>query len=377
MKKLLLILLCVPLITLFNSCSSGGDVPPPNNTPTLQSTIVDQIWELKTEEYRFNLHNNGELYEKDLICDEFSLTGWWSLDYDELTLTRQEGPLEISETITVTSFSANEIKFNVFTDSTTIIEEVYISVEPVIRGCMDSVSSSNYNPNALCDDGSCIPCIYGCMQPTALNYNTTATCDDGSCISNDMTYIPDGNFESYLEENGMGNEIDNDNYVATENISGVTMLFLDYQNISDLTGIEDFTALTELSCRDNQLTSLDVSNNTALTYLNCGDNQLTSLDVSNNTALTYLRCDSNQLSSLDVSQNPDLFVFYCWDNQLTSLDVSKITNLAGLNCSNNQLTSLVLGQNLGWEVFSCSNNPNLYCITALIILILFLQEILI
>jgi len=34
------------------------------------------------------------------------------------------------------------------------------------------------------------------------------------------TYVPDDNFEVYLEANGMGNSIPNDNYVTTANISG-------------------------------------------------------------------------------------------------------------------------------------------------------------
>ena len=53
------------------------------------------------------------------------------------------------------------------------------------------------------------------------------------------------------------------------------------------------TALTELYCLYNQLTSLDVSANTALTELYCLSNQLTSLDVSANTALTFLECEDN------------------------------------------------------------------------------------
>jgi Leucine-rich repeat (LRR) protein len=36
--------------------------------------------------------------------------------------------------------------------------------------------------------------------------------------------------------------------------------------------VSNNTALTELWCRNNQLTSLDVRNNTALTELYCGDN---------------------------------------------------------------------------------------------------------
>ena len=100
-----------------------------------------------------------------------------------------------------------------------------------------------------------------------------------------QTYVPDDNFEAYLEANGMGNGIANDNFVFHHNINTVASLTV--SGVADLTGIADFTYLTSLNCSGNQLTSLNLSNNTALTFLSCGDNQLTSLDVSNNTALTF------------------------------------------------------------------------------------------
>ena len=50
-----------------------------------------------------------------------------------------------------------------------------------VYGCMDS-TALNYNPLATCDDGSCTYCVYGCMDTTQFNYNPLATCDDGSCI---------------------------------------------------------------------------------------------------------------------------------------------------------------------------------------------------
>src|ERR1035441_3488699 len=67
--------------------------------------------------------------------------------------------------------------------------------------------------------------------------------------------------------------------------------------ISDLTGIEAFTALTTLYCGNNNLTSINVSQNTALNWLTCSGNFLSSLDISHNTALTYLDCSGNLLSS--------------------------------------------------------------------------------
>ena len=41
----------------------------------------------------------------------------------------------------------------------------------------------NYNPNANVDDGSCIPLIFGCIDPTAFNYCDTCNTDNGSCIA--------------------------------------------------------------------------------------------------------------------------------------------------------------------------------------------------
>jgi Leucine-rich repeat (LRR) protein len=224
------------------------------------------------------------------------------------------------------------------------------------------------------------------------------------------TYVPDDNFENYLEANGMGDGITLNDSINTLSIEMLMSLDVSNENISDLTGIEDFTVLSSLKCYSNQLTSLDISNNIYLTALRCQSNQLTSLDVSQNTALnslffysnfltsldvsantalTYLYGHSNQLTSLDVSQNTDLYFLkcennqltsldvstntalqhlHCYSNQLTSLDVSNDTALIGLHCQDNQLTSLDLrnGNNTNMPTFTISfdatNNPNLYCI---------------
>ena len=144
------------------------------------------------------------------------------------------------------------------------------------------------------------------------------------------TSIPDQNFEQALIDFGYDDVIDGK--VLNANINSVDSLFLEDKNISDLIGVEAFTALKYLRGYDNQLTSLDVSKNTALTKLFCGNNQLTSFDVSKNTALTYLNCEYNQLTSLDVSKNTALTELSCEFNKLTSLDVSKNTALTYLYC---------------------------------------------
>ncbi|MEJ6598595.1 MAG: hypothetical protein QNL36_00620, partial [Crocinitomicaceae bacterium] len=157
--------------------------------------------------------------------------------------------------------------------------------------------------------------------------------------SQDVT-IPDANFKALLvADNAINTNADNEIQVAEAN-AYTGLINCSGLGISDLTGIEAFTALTDLYCYANQLTSLDVSSNTALTYLDCFANQLTSLDVSSNTALTDLYCFVNQLTSLNVSGATALTNLVCYDNQLTSLDVSSNTAFTDLYCYANQLTSL-------------------------------------
>ena len=155
--------------------------------------------------------------------------------------------------------------------------------------------------------------------------------------------IPDANFKAYL----VGNASINTNLDAEIQVSEATAfggtIDCGGQSISDLTGIEAFTALNHLDFDNNQLTSLDVTQNTALTELYCADNQLTSLDVTQNTGLIWLGCSNNQITSLDLSQNTALTWFWCTDNQLTCLNLKN-------------------GNNTDLTVFSVTGNPNLTCI---------------
>ncbi|MFT5777846.1 MAG: Leucine-rich repeat (LRR) protein [Crocinitomicaceae bacterium] len=168
--------------------------------------------------------------------------------------------------------------------------------------------------------------------------------------------IPDANFKAYL----VGNTAINTNADTEIQVSEATafggLIDCGSINVSDLSGIEAFTALTSLVCYGNQLTSLDVTQNTALTNLSCYYNLLTSIDVSQNTALTELDCSANQLTSLDVTQNIALEYLYCGPNQLTSLDVSYNTALTYLFCQSNQLTSVDVTQNAVLTNLNCNNN---------------------
>ena len=148
--------------------------------------------------------------------------------------------------------------------------------------------------------------------------------DAGGNVTINETNFPDAKFRALVS-----NEYDSDHNGVLSEVerNAVKVMACQLEQISNLKGIEFFTALTELYCPFNQLTRLDVSKNTKLTKLACADNQLTSLDVSKCTALKELRCYDNQLTSLDVSKNTKLEVLLCDGNQLTSLDLRPITKL--------------------------------------------------
>ena len=200
-----------------------------------------------------------------------------------------------------------------------------------------------------------------------------------------QTYVPDNVFESYLENNGMGNGIPNDDYVTTANISGVTSLDVSGEGVSDLTGIEDFTNLNYLDCYDNYLTSLDVSNCSNLVWLDCESNYITNLDLSQNLQLQTLWCydnqlqsinvvgcinledfefDNNFLTSIDLSTNVNLRHIDAWTNNLTSINLSNHPNIESVEVYDNQLECLNIenGNNTNIFEFECSGNPNLSCV---------------
>ena len=113
------------------------------------------------------------------------------------------------------------------------------------------------------------------------------------CTLAQKTYVPDDAFEQALINLDLDDIFDDSVYTSA--IDTVTMLYLSNYGISDLIGIEDFVLLSQLFCSDNQITSLDLSNNANLFELNCNNNLLTSLDVrnGNNTALWYLTAVNN------------------------------------------------------------------------------------
>lgn len=170
----------------------------------------------------------------------------------------------------------------------------------------------------------------------------------------DETNFPDAAFRKYV---GYQYDKNQDGILNDEEISEAMSMFLFDGDISDVKGIEYFTALLQLYCNGSQIESLDLSKCEALTTIECYDNnKLTAIDVSGCKALTKLSCSGSQLTSLDVSGLIALTSLDCSDNRLTSLDVSELTSLTSLYCSDNALTSLDVSMNTELQILACGGN---------------------
>ncbi|MDO6598494.1 T9SS type A sorting domain-containing protein [Oceanihabitans sp. 2_MG-2023] len=188
------------------------------------------------------------------------------------------------------------------------------------------------------------------------------------------TYVPDDNFEQHLINLGYDDVLDD--YVLTANINTVTAVGINNKNISDLTGIEDFTALEFLTCEFNQLTSLDLTQNTSLEFLRCNSNQISGeLDLSQNTSLWQVDCHQNFINTLTLPATTTLSIVNAHYNELSSVDFSNVpqltqldlrvnqipgaldftphTMLWDLNVSVNPITSITLPNNSSMLFFSC------------------------
>lgn len=116
---------------------------------------------------------------------------------------------------------------------------------------------------------------------------------------------------------------------GTVTIEGVAEpLVLNFPNVYTLTSqeIKIVGKVKTLTCADNLLTAIDVTQAPTLTFLDCSRNQLTSLNVDNNVALKRLVCMENKLTSLNLSQNSELFRLDCALNSISGVEMEKLVN---------------------------------------------------
>jgi Leucine-rich repeat (LRR) protein len=329
MKKLLLILL--PISIFLVSCGGGeGDLQPvdPIDPPTLslEETLVGKKWSLSNEDEDGFILSPGGGFFTTKKCTPHDWEGSWFFEGNLIKYSYTQNSIQTTVLWgEVTEYSATEVKILEESSSTLTTEKVYYITE---------------------DDK------YGCMDPLASNYDSIATCDNQNC-QYAKTYVPDDNLENFLENRGDGDDIYSNDSVFTSRIEEIMTLSLINLNISDLTGIEDFSSLRELYCQNNQLSNITL-NNSNLEKLNCSFNQITNLDLSNLTKLEDLHCYNNQIQSINVTSS--LKYLWCYYNGLSNIDLSSATSLQTLRCQYNNISSLDLSNASSIRTLICRDN---------------------
>lgn len=170
---------------------------------------------------------------------------------------------------------------------------------------------------------------------------------------NTITF-PDSKFREYVQNKILQSVVTN---VLTDDIiEKVIDIDVNNLHITNLTGIEHFINLKSLNISNNNITSLNLSNNTNLEILLSDNNCLDSIDLRANILLTELIVSNNRLKELDISNNNKLIKLVCNDNMISELDTTNNSNLSELYCSYNMIGALTLSNNLNLNILDCSYN---------------------
>jgi hypothetical protein len=121
----------------------------------------------------------------------------------------------------------------------------------------------------------------------------------------------------------------------------ITFLTCSNNELTEL-DVTPSSTIVYLRCFTNKLTSIDVSTNLNLALFYPYGNQLTSLDVSNNTKISDLQCGTNKITNITGLENlTALRVLATMTNPLThTLNIREKTALQTINARNCNQTSL-------------------------------------
>ncbi|MBR0152042.1 MAG: S8 family serine peptidase [Synergistaceae bacterium] len=170
----------------------------------------------------------------------------------------------------------------------------------------------------------------------------------------DGNNFPDSRFLAYLQRF----DTDKDGKLSEAEISAVKRIAVDGLSITSLKGIERFTSITSLICRNNHINSLNLDSNTMLEEIDCSYNSITSLKLTNHPALTVLTITSNKaLKTLNLNGCSSLRELSCSEcGNITTLNTDGCKSLTALDCRNNKLTALDLSSSPLLSSLRCTGN---------------------
>lgn len=189
--------------------------------------------------------------------------------------------------------------------------------------------------------------------------------------------IPDTAFKAALVNNAAINTNADTEIQINEALDYSGTIVVPSLGIASLIGIEAFKNITLLEASNNQIATVDLSNNNLIadvdlsnnqlatimlpsngvvTQLNLNTNALASIDLMTNLSITDLDLGNNQLSAIDLLANVAITVLDLSSNNLTELNVIPLLSLTNLDANTNNLISFSISNNGQITDFDVSNN---------------------
>ncbi|HHB1593857.1 TPA: leucine-rich repeat domain-containing protein [Vibrio campbellii] len=125
----------------------------------------------------------------------------------------------------------------------------------------------------------------------------------------------------------------------------LTELDCSNNNISSVEEIKYFPVLEDLILLNNNIKSVDTTNNPKLKRLILANNQLTDIDLSHNPELETLTVSENNLTQLNINKNLKLKSLYAYKMPIAEIDIRHLSRLRDLGFSAHKLTELNVSQN--------------------------------
>ncbi len=253
---------------------------------------------------------------------------------------------------TAEAFASGEVAY-ALNGSTTTEESIWrqtIGTEtyPAFSGALVYCVSSQ-----KCDGTVLDPVYSNTSEPAIVHEDAdnNSFCDLCNWLIITEITFPDETFRNIILSDGF--DMDQDGLLSPEEIARVTNLMWNRRGLTDITGINYFTELTEFWATDNSFTSLDLSGLSKLETLILSPNlNLTSLNLEGCTSLTELHLDGcfslESLNLEDCTALTRLGLSGC-SKLADSLDVSHLTELTYLNVNQIYLLQLDLSANTKLE----------------------------
>ena len=195
-----------------------------------------------------------------------------------------------------------------------------------------------------------LPFVSGCQTPTPAPLPAPAPMPTGP----ETITFPDANLETALrtalfqegirrKEAALTHKPPEEALTAAE-LAKITRIEAGSHNITDLSGLEYCTSLTELYLPDNLISDLSpLASLPGLTRLDLGGNQINDISpLASLTNLTELDLYANQISDISsLASLTNLTGLYLFRNEISDLSsLTSLTNLAKLDLYANQISDI-------------------------------------